>query len=473
MSTYHINTHDSETTTQLTQESLKGVFAYLNLVNEPMHLEIILVENNSKTPIYASWWDGVSFPSESPTELLSEEQPLGLSIKHLRLSGRYDSDKISSLYHLVDTSNLDEFKHGFNLMHSIDRESNGYYTFGLFDSNRRGCTLLSSLSGFPLLELPNEVLDMITSYYPRDWHLVSKQLCQFVQDKTILDPRYTDVQSMEEITTRVCDLLSNPSTPKEVVQSCARYAYFRGAYSIRGGFAKKVLCTTVHMEVVDAILDAPSNGYLGVSDTILDIINEIDNGNIVRYLINNKRYSDILYFDVTEENIRDANSISILLEHDFAVIDPMIISRSSTFMIIEYTRAIIRRGGKVKKGPTNPKTGTTREGYSRGSDINVSDHLFSLPWDMTDMTELVLNNIDLLEDDDRISLLLGFAFEIGKTNDLELLEKIYRKIFTSRYIGSSEKTNYLWELVQIHAPKYGYNEEFLNRIRSIEWSTCM
>jgi hypothetical protein len=98
---------------------------------------------------------------------------------------------ISSRILSVTTINTRDYLAGLLLMsnlYSLVLPDKPIITFRVFDTrNPVNYELVSPLFGFPLFDLPVELTTQITTYHPRDWYLVSKDINQLVSGDMILD----------------------------------------------------------------------------------------------------------------------------------------------------------------------------------------------------------------------------------------------------------------------------------------------
>ncbi len=449
-------------------------------------------------------YDGVSIVgrglySHYPPQ--SENMPKGLSIRVNRIS---ISEKL--MYTSIITKDLSAFLSGFLFAQMLCERSYSLVPFAIFSSQEKGYIPLSPLTGFPFLELPPELINMITDYYPCDWPRVSRRIYAINGSKTLFDPRHPGSALRHVVKT-----LNNGSVSDSQVDL---FAHLIRTVSLPTDTLHEMLSGlkyhTVYPKIVDAVIDRYSmlpGGSIDLIQGVKDLIfarmtpRVIAPASIIKYLINDKRYSDILYFKsphgINERIIRDYGDIyTLLFEEGFTtniIYADVLAVNSRDEYLAPYVEFILNKKGVFEKSSTNPITGTTHPGAEERSEINVVHYVTILVKrayrdGLPQTLSVILHHIDDIPDGNYLADLLrtpnmmdyhsppggdmvSALRAVSSTGSLSkedenLLKKVYHKVLTSPFVSIDDKNNFIGDLDNI-ARKYGYSDDLVTYIRSI------
>ncbi len=201
----------------------------------------------------------------------------------------------------------------------------------------------------------------------------------------------------------------------------------------------------------------------------------------MRFFINSPKYSDALYFDIAD-SISDATQMAYELAiHKFKVFRPHWLSYILELPLSEiagYTKLVIDNNGELKKGPTNPVTGTTREGYQKAAFVNADDYKRSLLSEVVHTVEHQQHIDKALKMLELVVSLIGELPDGGFTTDLPqifkapyrideaTLKKLYELFLRSHFVNTQTKQD-LINMIDSIGDQHNYSTELRNYIRSI------
>ncbi len=417
-------------------------------------------------------------------------KPEGLSIRVSKTPVRY--------YPII-TSNLPEFLSGFLFTDLIARGGkSSQYSFQVVSSQEPGFVPLITLLGFRFLDLPPELQQIITSYYPCDWVRVNKSLNALVREWTLADQSIpTNIArlrihkllqhklSTSEITKVANYLRSDTSNDPErlrFVKSVTTYLYPEIIDATIEGLRKErdtkpVRQTSVLPTIGEQQYNDLISGKFRIGTSLADALNMINLGNVhvINYLLNDRRYSDILYFDVLDKYDYPLESSTVPLTiQNLRIFLPTAdnIGNLSNNSLVEYVEDLFQRNGVYYKGQTNPKTGTTRKDYipiNYVVDINkfVSDLIELAKYRTYNQAfRVIANHIVAITDPEVLSKLIEELRRGPLLADLYLATQVYQYALGGNVLSQEVKDGIRRDIAH-DGSKLGYSQEFINELQAI------
>lgn len=406
---YIVSTDTDVNYYDFTISMLQGIYSYVTLINlaqyetkSPIHkfkaklkdTNIIAesewvdpnVQSSYNNPIYnvlnykMSDIDLRDHPFASDVSLI-RNQP---GVLHLFVAKEGTIDSTSLTISIV-TSNLSEYLAGVLFLDRLLTRDVSSTTFGIFMSpNITDFIIFNALSGFPLMNLPNELVNQITSYYPCDWTQVSKDLYHLVNPKILSDPRVSAKTKWNIAENILKQDIINDTDIEKLVE------YARHIPLIELSHAPDINSFILHLSPsgnpsLIRVMDALTNRIISLYslDRLINFFRWDRNAEYANYIIDN--YSDDIYFsDIKIETKQPMIFTKLLLNRfilpsSISFTDLSSINNISDNDLLAITREIVSNRGVFTKSDINPLTGTRRIGYQEKSvTIDLVEYIASL-----------------------------------------------------------------------------------------------
>lgn len=384
---YLITTSDTEAYYDLSVSMLQGIYSYVLLSLEDRKyrnklLDISIIAEDDALPLLSDsspndlYFQAIYNPLEYKLPEVEDpnlpvlivdgyKDPGNIYAIALPSMSRREPNGFTSVSMLsIVTENMEEYLAGLFLIDMLVTKSKSVTSFSLYYTPYSQSLLVSAISEFPLLELPPEVLLIITDHYPCDWINVNKFLNELVQRNKYLDPRADPEGRMASI---IYGLQRNKEPAIVYIKNRATQDELYELYNI--------ISNRVNEEVVtNAILDRAIS-LVGVIKFMEDARSKIRLGaEPIRRILS--QYSDQLYFAEaymfrhagSYKNHADQSyiALSFLNRLEAASYDDynnLDLGRLSEDLAVEVLEDIMKNNGELLRTAVNPATGTRKEGF--------------------------------------------------------------------------------------------------------------
>lgn len=372
---YKVTVGDRVAYYDLTLPMLQGMYSYVmllensnrlpNLKNIGMNSEDPLLLRSSSSSYFQPIFNPLTYTmptrveDDHPRFITNESQGAnGYAITMPGLFSRIRSYNILTLL-IVVTDNMEEYLVGLLLLDMWITKSESVTNFRIYDApDYENYLLVSTISEFPLLELPPEVILIIAGYYSCDWLSVSKLTSELASPRKYLDPRvgilsiFKQIQNNiehKESTSAIINYIENSTKPRDM-------------YTLSGSLRwnKQVMdAMTKKLFIINPKFLTDTEFHKKVSVEYW------------RHLL--AKYSDIVYFAdppmiLIVPQIHTEIAIEGLLDrlNVFDPVEALGISRIlgvDQGLQIRLLEDIVSNNGILRRTATNPVTGTTKANF--------------------------------------------------------------------------------------------------------------
>lgn len=460
----------------LTLSQLQGIYVYSRMIFHRLNPRIHMERVGSIAAIDPRGIDAYSRDIRYPLDYESGssfglvEYPPTSATKPYGLSIQLNQKE---LYHSIVTDNLSEFLSGFAWIDRIYTRSMSKWTFEIVSSEEEGSVILSSLTGFPFLSLPPDLQRVITKYYPCDWYQVNRNLRDLTSSRYLTDLRLPVAKARRMI----LDLMKRDLTQHER-ESIIYYIRSDTSQDFDNILFYGKLFDSIRNTIDYVIIDEIIERFAKISSVkaALQVFSFKSQYGGITYLLNNPKYSDIMYFDILDSHSEDTGDVIPLLTlEDLVIFKPIQFNIRSVHseVLDEYVTDLFRRKGVYRKDRVNPRTRTRREDYQPLDvkiDINqfIRDFVSATRGQIPLSTlRIIIYNVDQITDN--VTLMLLYRFILSSTPllaDVQLAKHLYTYLL--RTVTILDEIRALRRGIRDGYRTYGYPAEFTDALLQVQ-----
>jgi hypothetical protein len=390
----------------------------------------------------------------------------------------------SSLVINIMTFDLTQYLSGVLFLDRLISKNDACTTFGLYLSpDLNNFHIFNSLTGFAFPDLPNEIINQITSYYPCDWLFVNKLSYQLTNGKSLSDARIP-LGTRKDI---VRKLLKSDVVSDADIQKLVEYV---GVIPLVSG---------ADIDYVSSLLELMKPSLRRVMKVLTD---RIISSYSLRWLVSSfpwdkgiiyaeyilDRYSDEIYFGDIPVFSTNSNILAILIRRRLVLFPPLDIpntlSNISDDNLTTLTWDILVNKGVLIKTDTNPATNIRKSDHKekssttdvkhyiahliihlmnseRGSEINFEHNIHYYPR----LIRLLYTNLDLVPDAPYYSTLMTFLTSTAVSADMSFFDNALTGLLKSSHIELKDIYDYISNYIpKTGIAKYGYPDDFVKKI---------